>query len=239
MCWITLTPKDKSKHNHHSSMENRQDSSIEYLVRRDRVSFESAHHNHLPKLRVATPSSHSDHHHHHHHIPRLHHGHHHHHHHLPHPLHFHPIRLHGHGRKRTPSPPPPSRCPSRGRSRSRSRNREPVPEADPIFRIQPIETPRPRYYESPRSTYNTTIIEPARQDVRETTRIALREVRPARRGLRRVAGYEVLNKQVPWSWDCVSSTVDTASSAGGASRKGKKDKRGLRYPPFGPSSLWL
>ena len=75
--------------------------------------------------------------------------------------------------------------------------------------------------------------------VRAGTAHALREMRDVRvRGrMRRIGGYEVLGKSVPWDWDCVSSTV--GSSVG--SRKGKKGKRkeGLKYPPFGDMQRWM
>lgn len=96
-----------------------------------------------------------------------------------HPLRLHPVKLHGPGKKRAPLPKAPPT----------SRNSSCAPSREPIYRIQPIYERR----------------EPD-VEVRETTRIALREVRPERSRLRRVAGYEVLGKRVPWSWDCVSGT---------------------------------
>jgi hypothetical protein len=76
--------------------------------------------------------------------------------------------------------------------------------------------------------------------VRETTRVALRSVQPERqRGrLRRVAGYEVLGTQVPFDWDCISSTVGS-SGAGGKWVRKKVKGGGLRYPPFGSMDRWL
>lgn len=76
--------------------------------------------------------------------------------------------------------------------------------------------------------YRTQIVEPALKEVREVkdaTRIALREVKPERGRLRRVAGYEVMGKDVPWDWDCVGSVA----SSGGK----------LRYPPFGGMDRWM
>jgi hypothetical protein len=94
--------------------------------------------------------------------------------------------------------------------------------------------------------------------VRATTRRALREGANLRvRGrVRRVGGYEVLGRSVPWDWDCVSSTVgssvargDGGSRYGGGDGKkkhnGKKKKKkggrggGLSYPPFGGMEQWL
>ncbi|KAF2258805.1 hypothetical protein CC78DRAFT_95717 [Lojkania enalia] len=132
------------------------------------------------------------------------HTHHRYHHHHYHPLHLHPpsIRLHGHGKKRAPTPPPPGPRPIKSRPRSRS--------GEP--------------------TYRTQVVEP--QEVRETTRIALREAAPNRGRLRRVAGYEVLSSRVPWSWDCVSS----ASS--GTERRVRR-VGGLKHPPFGSLTEWI
>jgi hypothetical protein len=79
-------------------------------------------------------------------------------------------------------------------SKDRDRNRD---KGEQLYRIQPIYEHRA-------------------PEIRETTRIALREVRPVRERvrLRRVAGYEVLGRRVPWSWDCVSGTgTGTESSA--------------------------
>lgn len=83
--------------------------------------------------------------------------------------------------------------------------------------------------------YRTQIVEPG---VRASTRSALRDVR-VRGRVRRVGGYEVLGKSVPWDWDCVSSTV--GSSGGGEKRRGKGKGKGagLRYPPFGGMARWL
>lgn len=217
MCWITLSPKKrKHHHHHHPHMHNpfhhhhhhNDSSSSIHLIRRDRISFDapvpttlhSSHHHHN-KIRIIEPivEIRPDHHHHRHH------------HHL-HPLHMHPppIKLHGPGRKRapapTPRPPPPSRCSSPPRSHSR----------DPTYRIQPISESRP---------YRTVIATPGVDEVRETTRIALREAKPERNRLRRVAGYEVLGREVPWSWDCVSSV--------GSSKGGRK------FPPFGGARTWM
>lgn len=230
MCWFTLSPAKAKKHNHarHSS----DSSCVEELVRVHR----SPSRHRFTEVKVKVPSSismdMSEHHHHHPHLhPHLHHRH---RHHL-HPLHMHPLhphhhgerfieKLHGHGQRRCsppPSPPPPTRDPSRCRPRSRS----PAPPArrpsEPIYRTQ--------------------IVEPA--EVRETTRVALRSVQPERhRGrLRRVAGYEVLGAQVPFDWDCVSSTVGSSSVGGKwVRRKGKVGGHGaLRYPPFGAVERWM
>ncbi|KAF1848341.1 uncharacterized protein K460DRAFT_403630 [Cucurbitaria berberidis CBS 394.84] len=220
MCWLTLTPAKGKKHRHdHHAIES---SCVEELVR--------VHRSPSPRLsdvRVRVPSSISveleDHHHVH---PHLHH---HHKHHL-HPLHLHPLhshhrhhdmpalRLRGPGRKRCPpppGPPPPSREPSRCRPCSRSSS--PLRPREPIYRTQ--------------------IVEPAQ--VRETTRVALGTVQPERHKsrLRRVAGYEVLGRDVPWNWDCVSSTVGSSSAGGG--KWTRKKGGGLRYPPFGALDRWL
>jgi hypothetical protein len=127
------------------------------------------------------------------------------------------VRLQGLGRKRTissPCPPPPTREPSR--CPPASRPREP--------------------------TYHTQIIEPSTgtTTVRESTRAALRSVQQERtRGaLRRVAGYEVLGRQSPWDWDCVSSTVGSSASGGGRWMR-RRSPSGLKYPPFGTMDRWL
>ncbi|KAF2115176.1 hypothetical protein BDV96DRAFT_575004 [Lophiotrema nucula] len=201
MCWISLTPFKKQKHHHH-------------------------HHPHLPHPHLPHPHLH----HHHHHHGRHHEDveelvrirrpsattitilepypeHHHHHNHSRHPLFLNPIKLHGPGKKRAPLPPrapPPSREPSRHR--------------EPIYHIQPIDANTSRRRDRSPPTYHTQIVSPLAIEVRETTRVALRDVYPRRererRRLRRVAGYEVLSSRVPWGWDCVSSVGSSGGSRG-------------------------
>jgi hypothetical protein len=67
----------------------------------------------------------------------------------------------------------------------------------------------------------------------------MRDVR-VRGRMRRVGGYEVLRKSVPWDWDCVSSTVESSVGVG-KGRGGEKGKRkgGLKYPPFGGMQRWM
>jgi hypothetical protein len=128
---------------------------------------------------------------------------------LPHHHHHH-WKLHGHGRKRSTAPSTSAPPPSRSPSSCPS-SHEPV--------------------------YRTQIVEPAKTELRETTRVALREVRPDRGRLRKVAGYEVLGREVPWDWDCVNSSV-----SGIGTWKNVDGKRGgsrLRYPPFGNMDQWL
>lgn len=57
-------------------------------------------------------------------------------------------------------------------------------------------------------------------------------------GVRKVGGYEVLGRDVPWDWDCVSSTDRSEKSPGSGKKKGKKNG-GLKYPPFGGVERWL
>lgn len=222
MCWFTLAPT-KGKRHHPSS----DSSCVEDLVRVHRNPSRPR----FTDIKVKIPSisvDMSDHHHNH---PHLHpHLQHHHRHHI-HPLHLNPfhhhhdhydrttVKLHGSGRRRCsppPGPPPPtrdtSRCRPRPRSRSHGRSGEPI--------------------------YRTQIVEPA--EVRETTRVALRSVQPEReRGrLRRVAGYEVLGTQVPFDWDCISSTVGSGGGGGRWVRK-KVKTGGLKYPPFGSMDRWM
>ncbi|PVH94254.1 hypothetical protein DM02DRAFT_198761 [Periconia macrospinosa] len=220
MCWIKLSPKDpQHRHHHHHHQHHTRashGSSVEELVR----VRHDAHSPRYQRVHLVTPirstsdSSHHSHHLHHHH-PHLHHLH---------PLHMHPLhhhsyhhhdthRLHGIGKKRTsPTPPPPP-----SRSPSCPSPREPV--------------------------YRTQLVEPRVQEVRETTRIALREGRPDRRDrgrLRRVAGYEVLGREVPWSWDCVSSVA--SGKDGDTSKSRHESRRGSvvsRFPPFGTMDQWL
>ncbi|KAF1833192.1 hypothetical protein BDW02DRAFT_589862 [Decorospora gaudefroyi] len=231
MCWFTLAPtKGKKSHHHHRSSSD--SSCVEELVRVRRSPSPR-----FTDVRVKVPSisleveEQSHHHHHHHAHPHLHHHHRHPHlhplhmhpvhgHHLLHPHHHHDMKLRGPGKKRHPQPPcppPPSREPSRcrpPRDCSPSRPREPI--------------------------YRTQIIEPSGPAVRETTRAALRSsVQPSRNRhvLRRVAGYEVLGKQVPWDWDCVSSSIASGSNSSGGGWK--KGRGGLKYPPFGSMDRWL
>jgi hypothetical protein len=230
MCWFTLSAARSKIHRHapHSSDA----SCVEGLVR----VHSNPNRSRFTQVKVKVPSLSmdlSDHHHHHPHLlPHLHH--HHRHPHL-HPLHLNPlhghhhhdhhhhdrtvVKLHGHGKRRCsppPGPPPPTRDPSRIRPRPRSRSPPPRRPSEPVYRTQ--------------------IVEPA--VVRDTTREALHSVQPERnRGrLRRVAGYDVLGAQVPFDWDCISSTVD--SSAGGRWVRKKVKSGGLKYPPFGSLDRW-
>jgi hypothetical protein len=230
MCWFTLSPaKGKKHHREHRSSDS---SCVEELVRVHR----SPSRPRFTDIKVKVPSISmelSDHHHHH---PHMHpHLQHHHRHHLHNPLHMHPIhdhlfhphhhdrtpvRLHGHGKRRHSPPPgpPPTRDPSRCRPQPRPRSPVPREPREPIYRTQ--------------------IVEPT--EVRETTRVALGSVRPDRqRGrLRRVAGYEVLGTQVPFDWDCISSTAG-GNSAGGRWVRKKVKTSGLKYPPFGSMDRWM
>jgi hypothetical protein len=239
MCWITLTPS-KNKRKSTSS-----DCSSADIVR--------VHHSPKPRfsdVTVSLPSivtSTDDHHHHHHedllhlhpHVPEhlrphaplphglLHHHHRHPHLHPIHPLHLHPLApLHGPGKKiriEHPHPPPPTRHSSRpppapsSSTSSSSSSDDACPPKEPIYRTQ--------------------IVEPAA--VRATTRTALRDVR-VRGRVRRLGGYDVSGRSVPWDWDCVSSTVGS-SVRGGAKRKGQRKKGGggWKYPPFGGAERWL
>ncbi|KAF2703111.1 hypothetical protein K504DRAFT_184100 [Pleomassaria siparia CBS 279.74] len=251
MCWITLSPsKDKHKHHdhdhHHHHHDSRHGSCDEKLVRIRRSTMVDIEDGETERIRVLSPATvrvpsvevkervrwrerdgerrhlrpHLHHHHphmhphiplpHHLHLPHGHHLHvpHPHHLHLPHGYHHHHHHhLHGHGKKRAPAPYPPP--PSRCHSR-----------------------------EPPEPIYRTQVVEPSSREIRETTRVALREVRPEReRGrLRRVAGYEVLGRDVPWSWDAVSSIA-----SGGRSRRDGSvvGRGGLRFPPFGGAGSWM
>lgn len=157
------------------------------------------------KIRITAPIESEKHHHwgyrHHHHHPQFH------------PLHMHPThfpdhhhhhwKLRGRGERRSPAPPTSAPPPSRSPSSCAS-PREPI--------------------------YRTQIVEPAKTEVRETTRVALKQMRPDRGRLRRVAGFEVLGRDVPWDWDCVSSVA-----AGDGRHGGNK----LPYPPFGNMDRWM
>ncbi|CBY01868.1 predicted protein [Plenodomus lingam JN3] len=227
MCWFTLIPANSKKVKRHSS----DSSCAEDLVR--------VHHKSNPRfsnIKIKIPSSismdrqnehrqHNPHvrpHPHHHHLPHIHplhlhpmHGPHHHHHHHHHEAPANKLR--GPGRKRSASPPfspDNTTCPSHSPSPSTA-----------------LPTPR-------EPVYRTQIIEPT--TVRETTRGALRAMQSDRQQsrLRRVAGYEVLSRDVPWQWDCVSSTVGGSSVGGGKWIK-RKSRRGLNYPPFGSIERWM
>jgi hypothetical protein len=227
MCWFTLTPAKSKKHPEHRSSDS---SCAEQLVR----VHSSPNRPRFTDVKVKLPSSvsmdMSEHHHRH---PHLHLDHHHRHHLHPHlhPLHLHPIHghhhhhdtsfsLHGHGKRRcTPPPgPPPTRDSSTCRPQPRPRSPSSHQPREPIYRTQ--------------------IVEPG--EVRETTRVALRTSHTDRqRGrLRRVAGYEVLGNQVPFDWDCISSTVGSSKGGGRWVRK-KAKTSGLKYPPFASMDQWM
>ncbi|KAF2134586.1 hypothetical protein P153DRAFT_380403 [Dothidotthia symphoricarpi CBS 119687] len=218
MCWITLTPKA-------SKQPSSPPSCVEQIARVHHSPISSPR---LSKVHVKLSSSvvSAEQQHHHHLHPHLHHHH-------MHPLHLHPlhgphhdhnipiITLHGSGHKRhsslslTPSRPP-SRC------------RPPSPICPPARE----------------PTYRTQIVEPAA--IRAQTIAALREVRPerARGRLRRVAGYEMLGREAPWNWDCVSSSAGSGSKSSIGGGRWVRKRRGsagggLRYPPFGGSEKWM
>ncbi|KAF1916296.1 hypothetical protein BDU57DRAFT_447609, partial [Ampelomyces quisqualis] len=235
MCWFTLSPAKSKKHHDLRSSDS---SCAEEIVRVHR----SPSRHRFTKVKVKVPSTvsmeMSEHHHHLH--PHLHayldHRHRHHLHPLHlHPLHLHPAhghhhhhdhldraveRLHGHGRRRCSPPPgpPPTRDPSRCRPRPRSQSPHPPRPCEPVYRTQ--------------------IVEPS--NVRETTRVALKSTQSEQqRGrLRRVAGYEVLGAQVPFDWDCISSTVGS-SAAGGKWVRKKVKSSAMRHPPFGNMERWM
>ncbi|KAF2742721.1 hypothetical protein M011DRAFT_260622 [Sporormia fimetaria CBS 119925] len=100
-----------------------------------------------------------------------------------HPLRAHPLKLHGPGKPRldvaVTQPWP------------REREQKSSPLKEPMYHFQPIAPRR----------------EPFVDEIRRTTRVAIKEIKPERKKLRRVAGYEVLSKQVPWSWDCMSKST--------------------------------
>lgn len=169
------------------------------------------------------------------------------------------IKLRGHGRRRSISspcpPPPPSTCPPASPPpappSSSSSSSSPPPRPTAPRDTSPLLPPSVSFPSPREPIYRTQIIQPPSSRntaVRETTRVALRtsttERRP-RQNLRRVAGYQVLGRQVPWDWDCVSSTVgsSTAATAGGARGKWVRRKSGgaagLKYPPFGDAEKWM
>lgn len=165
------------------------------------------------KVRIIAPVHGSEKHHHHHH-PHIH------------PLHMHPLQnthrhdpawtMHGSGRKRDAAPRPPPSCP-------------------------PPSTISSTCAWASEPTYKTRIVEPVRREVRETTRIALRESRPDRGRLRRVAGYEVLGREMPWDWDCVSSESSGRDRSAKGENRGRSGRRSskLRYPPFAGADRWM
>ncbi|EMD95039.1 hypothetical protein COCC4DRAFT_151445, partial [Bipolaris maydis ATCC 48331] len=242
MCWVTLTPSRGKKKGYQPTSDS---SCVEDIVR--------VHHNpaspRLTNVRIKAPSVDvevDEKHTHAHVYPHL--QHHHRHPHL-HPLHMHPIHGEHHLGVSLAHPPPPSCSPSSSPPPSTApADTSPlIPPSiprDPIYHTQIIQPTSPRARGPSPST------------VRETTRIALRtstatssnqpQQRRPRNNLRRVAGYQVLGRQVPWDWDCVSSTVggSSSSNAGGGATKGKWVRRksggaGLVYPPFGDAEKWM
>ncbi|KAJ4984713.1 hypothetical protein SVAN01_09827 [Stagonosporopsis vannaccii] len=238
MCWISLTPTKTKRKPTPSDCSSADIVRVRHNPKRRFSDISIA----LPST-VTSPTSHHQQHHHgglhlHPHLPEhlrppaplphglLHHHHRHPHLHGLHPLHLHPVTpLHGAGKKlrfdadSAAPPPPPSSLSSSSPSSSSSSSAAPCRPREPVYRTQ--------------------IVEPTA--VRASTRSALRHLR-AKGRVRRVGGYEVLGKNVPWDWDCVSSTVGSRSSAGGA-KEGKRKRKGkgarLRYPPFGGMERWL
>ncbi|KAF1940708.1 hypothetical protein EJ02DRAFT_494266 [Clathrospora elynae] len=223
MCWFTLTPKKpKIRHHHRPSTDS---SCVENPVRVHRGPPSPR----FGEVRVKVPSINVevDEKYHHHLHPRLQH---HHRHHL-HPLHLHPIHnplhhLHPHHHHDRQTDVEVIKL------RGQARPRYPPPGPPPPSR-EPSREPR----------YRTQIVEPAQ--VRATTRVALQQNRATSGRLRRVSGYEMLGKQVPWNWDCVSSSMGGGSSAGGDGGRWRRKRRGggggggLKYPPFGGMDTWL
>jgi hypothetical protein len=134
-----------------------------------------------------------------------------------------PDTLRGHGTKRAAPPPPPPPSPTSGRS----------VHFRPDLRWPWISDPLPRAPRNEAPTYRTVYASPStvrRQgDTRSATREALRsrDRRPPGR-LRRVAGYDVLASEVPWSWECIEEGI-----------KAKRREQRRNYPPFGPLSSWM
>lgn len=235
MCWFTLTPVKNKKRKRERERELSDCSYAEELVR--------VHHgpkSYFSDLRVKIPSSITvdlEHQHHHSQLRPFRRNH---HTHPVHPLHLHPIhgfhQIHIHGNTPVdhcdsghkwcsppvspPIPPPPSRDASEHRPRPRSRASPPVART----------TREP--------SFQTRIFEPT--TVRESTRVALRNVQSGRQQsrLRKVAGYEVLSREVPWQWDCVSNTSES-SVADPKPRARRIRRAGLLYPPFSTLEAWL
>ncbi|KNG44316.1 hypothetical protein TW65_08667 [Stemphylium lycopersici] len=234
MCWFTLTPaKGKKNSSYQPSTDSSCAEDIVRVHRSPKSPRLTNVRVRMPSLDVEVDEKHTHAHvhphlQHHHRHPHLHplnmhpiHGehefglgltfdHNHHHHHAGHHLHnsslsisdISEIKLRGHGRKRSISsscpPPPPSRCPP---PPSRPAPPPPPPVSSPPAAAPPSKPCEP--------IYHTQIIAPTA--VRETTRAALRRVQTdratrtaTRNSLRRVAGYQVLGRQVPWDWDCYS-----------------------------------
>ncbi|USP80055.1 hypothetical protein yc1106_07329 [Curvularia clavata] len=133
------------------------------------------------------------------------------------------IKLRGHGRRRSISspcpPPPPSTCPPASPGPSSPSPAPPSTTPRDTSPLLPPSIPSP-----PRDPiYRTQIIQPPSSRsaaVRETTRVALRTSTQAnistdrrpRQNLRRVAGYQVLGRQVPWDWDCAETDKSLPSN---------------------------
>ncbi|KAF2807789.1 uncharacterized protein BDZ99DRAFT_66006 [Mytilinidion resinicola] len=150
-------------------------------------------------------------------------------HHHRHHLHPRPDTLRGHGIKRATSPPPPPPPSPTGKSVHFS------PDLRSSKLKWPwIADPLPRAPKEETTAYRTVYASPPPTRRREsTTRSATRDALGSRDRrspgrLRRVAGYDVLASEVPWSWDCIEEQPR---------RKRRGDR--LNYPPFGPSSSWM
>lgn len=144
----------------------------------------------------------------------------------------HSMRLHGHGsRRRPPLPPPPPPPPSRCSIRQGERERVRVTVSHVTSAAAHV--PEPQY----RTVIATPKCVSGRDGVtiQRSTRDALCKpgdyTGPRRSRVRRMAGCEVLSRQLPWSWDCISSE--------GSEEKTRKEKDKLNYPPFGSASSWM
>ena len=233
MCWFTLAPAKGKRQAHRTS----DSSCVEDIVRVHRSPASPRFTDtrvRMPSMSVDVQDNHAllhphlQHQHRHPHIHPL----------LSHPIHGHyahlygghnalgfdfgnvrEVKLGGHGRKRSSSPPPLSLQP-----------REPTRSSPPPPPSSPSQEP----------IYHTQVVQPSPPlpGVRQTTRAALRRQPQERARLRRVAGYEVLGKQVPWDWDCVSSTGGSSAAPGGG-RWVRNRASNLKYPPFGSMERWL
>ena len=134
--------------------------------------------------------------------------------------------LHGYGAKRAAAPPPPPPPPPPSPRSPRNRGAEWAPRGEGRYRTVVAVPGRGRERERERERERFAVRAATSRRLEEVRVEAFRPSEVGRR-LRRVAGYEVLSRRVPWGWECVEMETDEPRGRGG------------RYPPFGGAETWM